>query len=237
MPKPAAPVMVPADAACSTGGTPPAPEVKPEPDWVRKGLYFGPAFGVADTDSGTDFGWALERALSAVPLRRHAARVLQPRPRRRQQRQLRRPLPRARADAAARRKASRSFGQGGDSFTSGDDGAGVGGGGVLYDLPLDPVKKYLPGGSSLRADYKYFDFEEPAHLATIGSCTASASSRRSSRPELVIRRRRPVRWPRWPRRQFCFRKHAFNTGSRAESGSGSTSIVASSQSRLTQRHV
>jgi len=164
-PKPAAPVVVPAEKPAAPAAAP-APAPKPEPDWVRKGLYFGPAFGVADSGNGTAFGWALD--VLYRPFRYGGMQLeyfnlgdddenngdldglyLGVAPM----------LPLAQGFSL--------FAQGGYSFTSGDDG-GVGGGGLLYDIPLDPMKKYLPGGLTARLDYKFFDFDSSAHLVTAG---------------------------------------------------------------------
>lgn len=164
--KPAEPVVVPAAAPTPAAAPPPAPPPKPEPDWVRTGLYFGPMFGVADVDGGAEFGWGLDVLYRPVRfggiqleyfnlgtendddgdfdgLYLGVAPML--------------PL----ADTVS------LFLQGGYSFTSSDD-AGVGGAGVLYDLPSEWLNKYLPGGLTARLDYKYFDFRDSAHLVTAG---------------------------------------------------------------------
>ena len=164
-PPPPAPIKVPEEAKPAPAPAP-APEAKPAEDWVRKGLYFGPGFGYAHADGNDSFGWAIHTLYR--PVRYGGIQLeyenlgddegsngnfdglyigLAPM------------LPIANGITA--------FLQGGYTFTAGDDGA-TGGAGLLYDLPLDPVKKYFPGGFTARLDYKYFNFDESGHLALIG---------------------------------------------------------------------
>ena len=60
------------------------------------------------------------------------------------------------------------FGQVGFGFSNRDDDV-AGGGGLLYKLPFEAIDKIVNGGITLRADYKYFDFDEESHLVTFGA--------------------------------------------------------------------
>jgi hypothetical protein len=59
------------------------------------------------------------------------------------------------------------FGQVGFGFSNRDDDV-AGGGGLLYKLPFEAIDRVVNGGITLRADYKYFDFDEEAHLVLFG---------------------------------------------------------------------
>ncbi len=160
-----APVVVPETKPAAPPA--PAPAAKPEPDWVRQGLYFGPAFGVADTDGGTEFGWGLHVLYRAFRYGGFQMEYLNLGPENGESGDfdglylgVMPTLPLVENLSV--------FLQGGGIITSDEGDAGVGGGGVMYDLPLAPIEKYLPGGLSLRADYKYMGFNDAAHLATVG---------------------------------------------------------------------
>jgi len=164
-PAPPAPVKVP-EAAKPAPAPPPAPPAKPAEDWVRKGLYFGPAVGVAHAKGRDKFGYALH--VLYRPFRYGGMQLeyenLGPD---KDDNGAFDGLYLGLAPMLPLTEGLTLFLQGGYTFTAGDD-APTGGGGVLWDLPLDPVKKYLPGGLTLRGDYKYFDFDKAGHLATIG---------------------------------------------------------------------
>jgi hypothetical protein len=162
-----APVVVPETKPAAPAAPPPVPAAEPEPDWVRQGLYFGPAFGVADTDGGTEFGWGLNVLYRAFRYGGFQLEYLNLGPENGGSGDfdglylgLMPTLPLVENLSV--------FLQGGGIITSDEGDAGVGGGGVLYDLPLEPIEKYLPGGLSLRADYKYMAFDDAAHLVTAG---------------------------------------------------------------------
>ena len=164
--KPAAPVKVP-EAAPAAPAPAAAPAAKTEEDWVRKGLYFGPAIGVAHSDGRDQFAWALQvlyRPFRYGGMQLEYENFGNDKDNNGDQDGLYLGL----APLLPLAEGISLFLQGGYTFTEGDDGA-TGGGGVLWDIPhMDSVNKYLPGGLSVRADYKFFNFEEDAHLATIG---------------------------------------------------------------------
>lgn len=164
-----APVVVPETkpAAPATPPPAPAPAAAAEPDWVRQGLYFGPAIGVADVDGSAEFGWGLHVLYRAFRYGGFQVEYLNLGPDEGSNGDLD-GLYLGLMPTLPLVENLSVFLQGGGIFTSAEGDAGVGGGGVMYDLPLAPIEKYLPGGLSLRADYKYLDFDDSAHLVTAG---------------------------------------------------------------------
>lgn len=132
-------------------------EAEPEPygAWARRGLYFGPSFGVAKAES-TDFAWGLNVDLRAFRYFSFQMAYFN----------LGKDndgsgdLDGAYFGGAPTLPIAAGFsifGQGGYAVSDGDDAAAYGGG-VLYDLPIDLVG-FLTGGLTLRADYKRFEFD------------------------------------------------------------------------------
>ncbi len=156
-------------AAQDAGGPPrpkPAAAAKPaDPNAFQATLYFGGGIGVADQD-GTDFGWGIHTLTR--PFRYGGFQLeyfngghdkedsgnydglyigLMP------------ILPLAGGASV--------FGQVGGAFGNGDE-AVAGGAGALYDLPTEWFDKVFNNGVTLRADYKYIDLDQEAHIFTVG---------------------------------------------------------------------
>ena len=166
-PKPAEPVVVPETKPAPAPAPAAAPAAKPPEDWVRTGLYFGPAFGVADVDGGTEFAWALQ--VLYRPFRYGGLQL---------EYQNLGPENQGSGDfdglylgvapMLPLAEPITAFLQAGGMITSDEGDAFAGGAGMLFDLTLPSVEKYLPGGLTLRADYKYIDFEDSAHVLMAG---------------------------------------------------------------------
>jgi hypothetical protein len=156
-------------AAQGMGGVPapkPAPAAKPaDPNAFLATLYFGPGFGVADQD-GTDFGWGIHTLTRLVQYGGFQLEYF---------------------NAGQNKDGSGNYdglylglapilplkngvsllGQVGAAFANSDN-AVAGGAAVLYEVPIESLKKVFNNGVTLRADYKYYDFDQDAHIFTIG---------------------------------------------------------------------
>jgi hypothetical protein len=156
-------------AAQDTGGPPrpkPAPAAKPaDPNAFLATLYFGPGIGIANQD-GTDVGWGIHTLTRPF---RYGGFQLEY------------------FNAGQDKEGSGNYdglylgvapilplkqgfsllGQVGAAFANSDE-AVAGGAAVLYELPIEGLKKVFNNGVTLRADYKYYDFDQEAHIFTLG---------------------------------------------------------------------
>lgn len=156
---------IPAPAAPAPAPAPPAPAPEPVAEPFRPTVYFGGGIGVADQDM-TDFGWALHTLTRPFRYGGFQLEYFNLGPSRRNNGDfdglylgLMPILP---LDAGVS-----LFGQVGYAFSDHDDDL-AGGGGLLYKLPFEAIDKIVNGGITVRADYKYFDFDEESHLAMLG---------------------------------------------------------------------
>jgi hypothetical protein len=148
------------------------PEAEPWGAWSRRGLFFGPSLGGGDSDdTSSNFAWQLD--VLYRPWRYFGFQA-------------------GYFDLGSRNKGRSGdldglylggspiiplvagvslFGEGGYANYDGDD-AWAAGGGVLYDIPLNNLPKNLvrvfKDRLTLRAGYRYMDFEESAQMGTVG---------------------------------------------------------------------
>lgn len=163
---PAQDVEVPAAEAPAPAAPAPEPEPEKPAEPFHPTVYFGGGFGVADQDK-TDYGWALWTLTRPFRYGAFQLEYFNLNSDRRNDGDYD-GLYLGIAPILPLTDHLALMGELGYGFSNRDDDI-AGGAGVLYKLPFEAVDKVINGGVSLRADYKYFNFDEEAHLVTFGA--------------------------------------------------------------------